>query len=112
MPSFNFLHYYEDAVERTRRFKTRRELDEALEKRREKETKVNTLKPALAQLETQLTAKLTLDDVPTVQEIKNPLNGNFNAAATHKEPTIFTSPSDDLSGLADDPSTSNASCID
>ena len=119
LSSFNFLAYYEDAVERTRRFKTKRQLDEALAKRREKETNDNTLKQEESNVNSfkgltvsHIAAKLSLDDVPKRNEMRTPVNDNREAAATHTEPTIFTSPSDDLSGLADDPSTSNASCID
>ena len=101
------------------RFKTRSELEELRAKRQhrleEKDLKAKEVKCKVddqEQLSCLVTTNLSTADVPKETDLSLLTERGSKSASMPSEPTIFTSPSDgDLSGLSDDPSTSNASDI-
>ena len=102
---------YKDVEKRVRRLKSKKEMDEALSKRHENlreeivkaKKEINTTKTESSS--SQNATNINLEDLQNKSDLTNSPALNVKVNAAQDQSTLLTQ-SDDLSGLADAPSTS------
>ena len=102
---------YKDVEKRVRRLKSKKEMDEALSKRHENlreeivkaKKEINTTKTESSS--SQNATNINLEDLQNKSDLTNSPDLNVKVNAAQDQSTLLTQ-SDDLSGLADAPSTS------